>query len=76
MTTLTKLQAGALNIDKKWFALFLLLQVLLLAGSLFISEFVLYLAAAGLAASLFAVLVHGSSSRSSSPPPDWTAPAG
>jgi len=57
MTTLTKLQASVLNIDRKWFALFLLLQVLLLAGSLFISEFVLYLAAAGLAASLFAVLV-------------------
>jgi O-antigen ligase len=57
--SLSPLHSGELSpkLNLRWFAAFLLVQVALLAGSLVLSPFVLYLAVAGLIAAVFAVSV-------------------
>ena len=57
MTTFVQRHREGLEIDRRWFAVFLVLQGVLLAGSLLVSEVVLYLAAAGIAVGLFAVMI-------------------
>ena len=57
MTAFLQRHREILEMDRRWFAAFLGLQAVLLAGGLFVSELVLYLAAAGIASGLFAVSV-------------------